>query len=307
MSSFDKDDIAIFIWIFQFCSFLSPISETRFWLKNISFALWSMVHMGLAAAEFIFIYIHIEDMFYHHRSIIAKILDITQVFLPVLAHIILICETLFNWHIQSKMWSTINAVERRTSLIGVKKFSFMKPFLIKILTLSFVGIVTEAVIVASILKDEVFARSWYLRLWSLYMIRFGMIQFIFYVEWIRCHMNLIRTMLLNVKDDDTAMEMLYELKRMYSDIWLFCVRFNKRFAWSILALMIHLFITIVICFYWVVARLYYHLLSAEYLGASLFMCISPITNLLILLYSCQQCVAQVHCHFDKGDVFMSSR
>lgn len=147
-------------------------------------------------------------------------------------------------------------------------------------------------LLASIISDESFARSWYLRLWSLYMLRFGIMQLIFYVDWMGYHMNLIRKGLLTVKNDKSEVLLLSEFKKNYSDIWLFSIRFNNRFSWSILALMIHLFITIVICFYWIVARLYFHVYSA--LLASSFICISPITNLLVLLYSCQQCVTQVH-------------
>lgn len=292
MSSTDKDDFSIFIWIFQFCSFLSPISEKRFPLKNISFILWSFAHIGLAILELIFIYIHLSDTF-HKGSMIGRILDITQVVVPIFAHIIFICETLFNWNIQLEMWKGIKTIEKQSKLIGIERFSFMKTFLIEISTLAFVGMVSESVILASIISDDGFARTWYLRLWSLYMIRFGMMQLIFYVDWMQCHMNVIMTGIRNTRDDESNEKLLSELKLLYSDIWLLSVRFNKRFAWSILALMIHLFITIVVCFYWVVARLYFHKLSAEYLGASLFMCISPVTNLLVLLYSCRQCIKQV--------------
>lgn len=289
-----EDDISVFIWIFQFCSFLSPISKTNFWLKNVSFALWSLAHLGFAILELTFIYIYHNDTF-HDGSEIGKILDIVQVILPISAHMIFLLETIFNWNIQFEMWELIKTVEKRTELIRVKKDSFLKTFLIEVSTLAFVGMVTEAVILASIITDESFARSWYLRLWSLYMIRFAMMQLIFYVEWIRCHINVIRKGLVNATNDECNVKLLHELKILYSDLWLFSLRFNKRFAWSILALMIHLFITIVICLYWIVARLYFNVLDV--LLASIFICISPITNLLVLLYSCQQCVTQVRFPF----------
>lgn len=124
------------------------------------------------------------------------------------------------------------------------------------------------------------------------MLRFGVMQLIFYVDWMGCHMNVIRKGLIKVKNDKSEVQLLSELKKLYSNIWFFSLRFNNRFSWSILALMIHLFITIIISFYWIVARLYFQMYSA--LLASSFICISPITNLLVLLYSCQQCVTQVH-------------
>lgn len=298
MSSLE-DDIPIFIWIFQFCSLLSPINKNGLLLKNISFALWSLAHFGFAILELTLIYVHQNDTF-HSGSNIGRILDIVQVILPITAHIVLIIETTFNWNTQFEMWECIKTVEERTKLIGIKKRSFLKSYLIEISTLAFVGMVTEAVILASIISDDSFARSWYLRLWSLYMIRFGMMQLIFYVEWIGCHINVIKEGLHNAKNDECEVNLLHELKRLYADIWLFSVRFNKRFSWSILALMIHLFITIIISFYWIVARLYFHEYGA--LLASSFICISPITNLLVLLYACQRCVTQVllvHCHIIK--------
>ncbi len=139
--------------------------------------------------------------------------------------------------------------------------------------------------------DEAFLRSWYLRLWSLYMIRFGLMQFIFYVNWIGCYMNVIRIGLINAQNGEV--KFINELQSLHSDIWLFSERLNKRFSWSILAIMINLFITIIISFYWIVARLYFHVYDR--LFASSFISISPITNLLVLLYACQQCLTQVDC------------
>lgn len=290
MSS-SEDDIPVFIWIFHFSSFLSPISKNRFLLKNISFILWSLSHFGLVVLELSLIYVHQNDTF-HQGSIIGRILDIIQVILPIAAHTVFIFETIFNWNIQFEMWECIRNVEKRIKLIGIKKRNFLKTYLIEISTFAFVGMVTEAVIIASIINDESFARSWYLRLWSLYMIRFAIMQLIFYVEWIGCHVNVIREGLHSTTNDKCEVNMLNELKSLYSDIWLFSIRFNKRFSWSILMLMIHLFITIIISFYWIVARLYFHVYGA--LLASVFICISPITNLLVLLYSCQQCETQVY-------------
>lgn len=283
------DDIPVFIWIFQFCSFLSPISKNGL-LKNASFVIWSLAHFGFAIVELTLIYVHQNDTF-HNTSKIGRILDIVQVISPITAHIVFILETTFNWNTQFEMWECIKTVEKRTKLIGIKKRSFLKSFLIEISTMAFIGMVTEAVILASIINDDSFARSWYLRLWSLYMIRFAMMQLIFYVEWIGCHINVIREGLHNAMNDKFEVNLLYELKNLHSDIWWFSDRFNKRFSWSILVLMIHLFITIIISFYWVVARLYFHVYSA--LLASSFICISPITNLLVLLYSCQRCDTQV--------------
>lgn len=294
MSKSSEDDIFLFIWIFQFSSFLSPIASSRFLLKNVSFVLWSLVHFGFAVIELSIIYIYQNDTF-HSGSIIGTILDVIQVILPISAHIIFIWETIFNWSAQFSMWAIIKAVEERTRLLGVKKGNFLKTFLIEIFTVAFVGMITEATIVASIITDESFARSWYVRLWSLYMIRFGIMQLIFYMEWIRCHMNVINNILTNSNGDESKVKILSDMKMMYLDIWSFSVHFNKRFSWSILALMIHLFITILISLYWIVARLYFGELDAIF--ASTIICISPITNLIVLLYSCEHCVREVRCSF----------
>lgn len=289
--SLPEEDINVFIRIFQFCSFLIPIGGDAFRLKNISFIVWSMVHFGVTLLELIMIYVY-QDETFHHGSSIGRILDIIQVVLPISAHIVLVLETIFNWDTQCKMWQCIQSAEKRTKLIGIKTKSFLKTYLIEISTLAFVGMVTEAVIIASIIDDESFVRSWYLRLWSLYMIRFGLMQLIFYVEWMAHYMKVIEMGLQhNSQDDKYDLKMMRELKSLYLDIWMFSERFNKRFCWSILMLTIHLFITIIITFYWIVARLYFHVYSA--LLASSFISISPITNLVVLLYACQQCLTQV--------------
>lgn len=288
MSSLEND-ISVFIWIFQFCSFLTPISQNGNLLKNISFVFWFYAQLSLGILELTLIYIHQNETF-HNGSNIGRILDIVQVILPISAHMLLIIETIFNWNIQFEMWECIKSVEKRTKLIGVDKRNFLKTYLIEISVLTFVGMVTEVVIVVLISDDGSFVRSWYFRLWSLYMLRFGLMQLIFYVNWIGCQLDVISEGVLNIEHDKCDVK-LKELKSLYSDIWLFSVQLNKRFSWTILVLMIHLFITIIISFYWIVARLYFHVYSA--LLASSLICISPITNLLVLLYSCQQCVAQV--------------
>lgn len=303
MSSSDED-IRTFIWLFQFCSFLIPISENKFPLKNISFYAWSLAHLGITMLELIMIYVYQNETF-HQGSTIGKILDIVQVILPITTHLVLIVETILNWKIQLEMWQCIQSIKKRTKLIGIKTKSFLKTYLIEISTLAFVGMVTEAVIIASIIDDDSFVRSWYLRLWSLYMIRFGLMQLIFYVEWIAHYMKVIRMGLHhNSQNDKSDANLLNELKNLHLDIWLFSERFNQRFCWSILMLMIHLFITIIISFYWIVARLYFQ--RYEAILASSFISISPITNLLILLYACQQCQTQVssgpsgiHTQFNK--------
>ncbi len=140
MSSSEDSDVSIFIWIFQFCSFLIPISDNRFQLKNITFILWSTVHFGLAFLELVLIYLH-QDETFHHGSTIGTILDIIQVVLPITAHIVLVVETAFNRNIQFEMWECIKSVEKRSETLGIKKESFLKTYLIEISLLVFVGTV----------------------------------------------------------------------------------------------------------------------------------------------------------------------
>lgn len=290
MPSTDSD-VHTFIWCFQFCSFLVPISDHGFTLKNVMYWLWSCMHFGLIVLELAIVYLFRNRLF-HSGSTIGKIVDVFQVTLPITAHLVLILETMFNWNHQFEMWQTMKSIEKRTEQIGLKRKNFLKAYLIEISTLALVGMVTEAIIITSIVEDENFARSWYVRVYSLYMIRFGLMQLIFYFEWMGCYINVITMALLNVEaNGQSKVKLLNELKTLYSDIWLFSVTLNKRFSWSILVLMVHLFITIICAFYYVVTRFYFHEYSL--LGTSSIICISPITNLLVLLYACQQCLNQV--------------
>ncbi len=140
MSSSDYSDVSIFIWLFQFCSFLIPISENRFKLKNITFILWSTIHFGFAFLELFLIYVHRHDTF-HNGSTIGTILDVVQVILPIAAHIVLVVETAFNWNTQFELWECIKSVEKRSKLLGIKKESFLKTYLIQISLLAFIGTV----------------------------------------------------------------------------------------------------------------------------------------------------------------------
>lgn len=279
------------LWIFQFCSFLTPIKLSKFRLQMFGSFLWCFVHFIAANLQLVTIYIRHNDTF-HEGSTIGKILDIIQVVGPIFAHIVMLIETNLNRTVQLKMWNVIFNVENQAKSVAMENYSFLKVFIIETLIIMFMGNVTEAYILSTITENERFARSWYFRLWSLHMLRVGVIQIVFYTEFIRCHIKIINNELLkmNANAIDSCI-VVANCKRMYMDIYLFSIYLNKRYSWSILALMIHFFLALIISFYWIVANLYFGVL--RFFVASSIICVSPMTSLLVIVYACEHCVREV--------------
>lgn len=280
------------VWLFQFCSFLTPIQPSQFSLQAFASYLWCFFHFVVANLQLVTIYIRHNDTF-HDGSTIGKILDIIQVIGPILAHIVMLIETNLNRTAQKKMWEVISNIEDQAIFLAKGKYSFLKSFIIEMLIMFFVCNVTEAYILSTITENPRFARSWYFRLWSLHMLRVGVAQIVFYVEFIRCYVQLINNELLEINPNDVDSPVIIaNIKKMYMDIHLFSMYLNERFAWSILALMIHFFLALIISFYWIVANLYFGVL--RFFVASSIICVSPMASLLVVVYSCEQCVREVN-------------
>lgn len=280
------------VWIFQFCSFLTSTKSSKFPLQKFGSILWCLVHFVVANLQLVTIYIRHNDTF-HDGSTIGKILDIIQVIGPILAHIVMLAETNVNRKCTIKMWEIIVDIEKQATLLANEQYSFLKRFLIEMLIILFMCNVTEAFILSSITENPRFARSWYFRLWSLHMLRIGIIQIVFYMEFIRCHIKIINNELLKMVTDETddSYRAIGNLKKMYLDIYLFSIYLNKRFSWSVLALMIHFFLALIISFYWIVANLYFGVL--RFIIASSVICVSPITGLVVIVYACEYCIKEV--------------
>lgn len=287
-------DNSFVIWIFQLCSFLTPIKSSEFRLQLIASLLWCFFHFVTANLQLVIIYIRHNDTF-HDGSTIGKILDIIQVIGPITAHIVMLIETNLNRNMQLKMWKVIEDVENQATRLAKEEYKYFGIFIIEIIIIMFMCNVTEAFILSTITENARFARSWYFRLWSLHMLRVGVIQLVFYMEWIRFHVQIINNELSKINPDETdALIVIAKFRKLYLDIYLFSVYLNERYSWSILALMIHFFLALIISFYWIVANLYFGVL--RFIFASSVICVSPMTSLLVIIYACEHCFREVSVH-----------
>lgn len=282
------------VWIFQCCSFLTPIKSSKFPLQLFGSFLLCFFNFVAANLQLVIIYIRHNDTF-HDGSTIGKILDIIQVIGPISAHIVMLIETNLNRNAQISMWKVIFSIEKKAKFSAEEKHSFLKLFIIEAIIIVFMCNVTEAYILSTITENERFARSWYFRLFSLHMLRIGVIQIVFYMEFIRCHIKMINNELRKMipdGDEIDSCKTITNLKQMYMDIYLLSIYLNKRFSWSILALMIHFFLALIISFYWIVANLYFGVL--RFFVASSIICVSPMTSLLVIVYACENSMREVN-------------
>lgn len=279
------------VWIFQFGSFLTPTKLSKFPLENIGSLMWCFLHFIAANLQLVVIYIRHNDTF-HDGSTIGKFLDIIQVVGPIFAHITLLIETNLNRSLTIKMWQVMSDIEKQATLLTKRKPPFLRRYLIEILLVFFMSNMTEAFILTTIQENPRFARSWFFRLWSLHMLRIGIIHIVFYMEFIRCHVKVINTELVKLADEETnPCDAVRHFQKMYQDIYLLSIYLNERFSWSILALMIHFFMALIISFYWIVANLYFGVL--RFIVASSTICVTPMISLLVFVYACEHCTREV--------------
>lgn len=281
--------LSAFIQLFQLFSLLPPnkLQTTPFNFKYFCFIFWSIINIGIALLELTLIYVYKHETF-HQTSVIGEILDIIQVFAPIFTHLIMIAETLTKVKLTNEMWQLMSEIEVEFSVLCIKNFTFMKRFILKFILCIILGVTSEIAVIASIYQDfEAFTRSWYFRIWSINIVRFGIMEIILYTEWIGTQMDSIAFGLETVAAKKKASVELYLIKNVHSKLWLFSDKYNRRFRWSILMMMINFSICITIGLYWVITRIsfsVYDLMFRKYLSIIIVCIFCPVFDFIFFKY-----------------------
>lgn len=250
-----KRFIGSFIIIFQLFSLLPPLVKGR--RGHVQFHLWAIVNLALVFGEIALINVYIHEVF-HATSSIGALLDSLQVFAPICNHFVMILETLAKPTEAERLWRLMDEIDELSTALNIRSYSFVGTVLRKAASLLMFGVFIEIAIVASIYWDfPSFARSWYFRIWSLNVVRVGVLELVMYLEWIANQMEMICTELDVIALRERSLVHVCLLKEQHAKLWRFAGCFNDRFGWSMLMMVLNLFVCITVGLYWVITRLYF--------------------------------------------------
>lgn len=256
--------MAYFIGFFQFFSLMPPVfggqDQKSTWFNRtiIQFYLWAFVHFLFILIECSLIYSYFGVTF-HTSSSIGALLDMLQVFAPIFNHFVMLLECVCKPKENHQMWQLMSEIDSISSALNIQGYRFVSAIIRNgIVTLLF-GIISEFAVVMAIYRDfEAFARSWYFRIWSLNVVRIGLLELILNLEWIANQLDVISVELSEIVARRKKTIDLCLLKELHAKVWLFAVYFNDRFNWSIFMLLINLFVCITVGLYWVITRVYFN-------------------------------------------------
>lgn len=250
-----KSFIGSFIIVFQIFSLLPPIVRGR--RNHVQFYLWAIVNLTLVFFQVALIYVYIHEVF-HATSSIGALLDSFQVFAPICNHFVMIVETLAKPKESERLWRLMDEIDELSTALNIRSYAFVGTVLRKAMSLLMFGIIIEIAIVASIyLEFPAFARSWYFRIWSLNVVRVGVLELVMYLEWIANQMRMICTEFDVIVLKDRNVVNVCLLKEQHTKLWRFAGCFNDRFGWSMVMIVLNLFVCITVGLYWVITRVYF--------------------------------------------------
>lgn len=255
--------VQYFVLFFQIFSLLPPNTKPGLSLmhksfQNLIFWFLCICHISIALIEFWFFYVYRVDVF-HVTSTIGRVLDVFQIFPPIINHVLLIVETIVKTKTIREMWSLMEEIDCVSVKFNKKNYTFVSAFIVKFLIFFLICTVSEVALISSIyMHFPPFARSWYFRVWSINVVRIGVLQLVIYIDWLSMQLNIIANELEKIANKEIAPHNIDILKQLHLNLWKFCTLFNERFNWSLLMMLINYFICITISLYWVLVRFYFN-------------------------------------------------
>lgn len=250
--------IPLFINIFRFFSLVPPILNKTNTTQSMGFIIWFIINILFVVTELTLLYFYRNHLF-HSGSLVGYLCDLSQVLVPIFTHLTILLETIYKRKTHNSMWTMIEQIDNICSLLTTKDMHFHKRILINLIYFILFGALAELCIIFSVYRDyQNFARGWYFRIWSLHAIRFGMLQLIFYIEWINGRLDIIAGELKRISAENRKITGIYVLKELYLELWRFKMYCNYRFNWSILMAMLYSFVGMVASMYFIIARFYFN-------------------------------------------------
>lgn len=276
---------ASFVILFQFCgACIGPINLPS------KFKIPARILIIISVGHILFNLSIIAYGYFHPQYIISSVYasmnfnEYIQVFTPILANLVVLSESLYYRHLDTKMWSQIYELE--TVCIKMRRdnhhdfiTTLYRNYLWIFMPLNVITISVELFNVVSISTIfEIWFINYLMRVPSFLLNRINHLYYLLIViiierinQFVGNEIEQIDRKLkrsLRRPNDHEISKKLVALKRMYSLLWALNRNLNQRFGWALLTGMLAHFLVIVISGYWYYFRLYFNVMDV-FLGKNL--------------------------------------
>lgn len=263
----------MFFCYFQICG-NCPISlKGQKKIAEVLFSLISILYIIIIFGIF-FIFYSYRDHIFHNYDPSGYFNEILQFVAPILAHLVILLESIFNRTIEKSIWRKIESLEKIVSKSNKNydeiNLKFYKNFLLKFIALNVIGTLPEIyIIVSTKTSNPEWARTWYGRLLSFYMTRSVIIQIILYIDFITTRLQILnKEMFMLIRNMESSWIILkqknsfqYEIickqKRLNYLLFEISQSVNERFGWTLVMIMANFFLCITVDFYFIYLKIHY--------------------------------------------------
>lgn len=269
--------LTLYIKLFQWCGFTSGYQHHRHRpiILRILIESWPILMVVITSSIELWLAYTYRDITFHPTTTIGYLTDVIQVILPIFCVLTIAVENLLYGRRMDKiLWEIMNQIDHRKVIIRKAivqtnynsnensdgHLTYEQLFHWKFLLVNGIGIGTDTMIISIIIKREPeWARCIIYCLWSSTICRLAMLQTILYLEWIVHRFGTIEKCIIELSAHNNDMYqqqfVLKQIQLMYSDLWSFTCKINRRFDLTMFSLIINYFICITIDLYWVITRI----------------------------------------------------
>lgn len=246
---------------FRFFCLLPPKIESHRKILNPSYVAyysWVAVNFGLIALQVFGYYANRADIFQLDPPT-GQFLSAIRIFPPIINHVFMILETIIKASTIVEILKVLTEIDDITEPLGtLHNYEFVQRFMLKLIFMYLICLGSEVGFIASVYTHRPkFATAWYMRLWSVNVVRVGMLELILYTEWLTNQVHILRMELDKIESGVRKLERISEIKLLHGKLWRFSEHCNNRFSWSLLMAMSNFFICLSLSMFLALDSIYF--------------------------------------------------
>lgn len=172
----------------------------------------------------------------------------------------MIAETIIKAATIAEILKTITEIDDITEPLDTQhNYEFVHRFVVKLIFMYLICLGSEVGFISSVYTHRPkFATAWSMRLWSVNVVRVGMLELILYTEWLTNQVNILRMELEKIESGERKRERIREMKLLHGTLWRFLELCNDRFSWSLLMAMANFFICLSLSLFLALDSIYFN-------------------------------------------------
>lgn len=247
---------------FRFFCLLPPITEANgniFTLPYLAYYSWVTVNFGLIALQVFGYYVNRADIFQFDPPT-GQFLSAIRIFPPIINHGLMIVETIIKAPTIANILQAMAEIDSTTEPLGNQhNYEFVQRFVIKLILTYFICLGSETAFISSVYTHRpTFATAWCMCLWSVNVVRVGMLVLVLYTDWLTNQLNIVIRELAKIESGERKRSRIGELKILHAQLWRFSKLCNNRFSWSLLMAMANLFVCLCLSLFLALDSIYFN-------------------------------------------------